>query len=116
MVTSKVEPLGTGRGKLVISFQPNPAYDFNRTPPMTVQVEGAPGIEWDRTRQLPKDGKPVEGSQYFGKILPVEFTYTLAPSARPEARVKVTYFYCSKKDGYCAREVKPLVVSLPPMS
>jgi hypothetical protein len=112
-VASKIEPLGQGRGKLVLSFEPDSRYDFNRTPPITVEIEPASGIEWDRTRQLPRDGRPTEGSQYFGKIQPVEFTYTVSASSRPEVRIKVTYFYCSKKDGYCAREVKPLVIPLP---
>ena len=117
-VTAKVESLtkSAGKGRLILSFRPSPEFDINRTPPITVDIESAPGIEWDRTRQLPRDGKPSDSSQYFGKILPVEFTYTLSPSARPEAKVKVTYFYCSKKDGYCARENKPLVVPLTPSS
>jgi hypothetical protein len=111
-VSSKVETLGKSRGRLVLSFKPDPQYDFNRTPPMTVEVEAAPGVTWEQVKQSPKDGKPAAGSNYYGQILPVEFVYTLSSPAPPEARARVTYFYCSKKDGFCARETKNVMIPL----
>ena len=115
-VSSKVESLGPKTGKLVLAFKPDPQYDFNRTPPFTVEVEPRAGIEWQAPKLSPKDGKPKAGSQYYGEILPVEFPYTLSAGAPIEARAKVTYFYCSKKDGFCARETKPVLVTIRPGS
>ena len=113
-VSSKVEALGNNRGKVVVSFRADPQYDINRTPPLVVEVESAPGLRWEQVKQSPKDGKPSEGSNYYGQILPVEFVYTLSSGAPVEARARVTYFYCSKKDGYCARETKSVAISVAP--
>jgi len=112
VVVPRVDALDGGHGKLTLTFRPDARYDFNRTPPLTVEVEPVPGVRWEQTRQVARDGKPSSGSQYFGQILPVEFKFVRERSVAVEARVKVTYFYCSKKDGYCARESKTLVVPL----
>jgi hypothetical protein len=116
VVTPRVEALGAGRGRLILSFKPDPRYDFNRTPPLSVEVQPAPGLRWDQIRQTARDGKPPSGSPYFGQILPVEFTFSRDGAGPGQAEVKVTYFYCSKKDGYCARESRTLVVPLAPGS
>ena len=111
-----VQPTGKDRGKLIFSFKTNPLYDFNKKPPLTIEVGATPGVQWDQTKQLPKDGKPVPGSQYYGRMEPVEFQYSLAASRPVEVKAKVTYFYCSKKDGFCAREIKNLTIPLGPSS
>lgn len=115
-ISFKLQSTDKDHGKLIISFKPSPQYHFNKTPPLTVEVAAAEGVQWDKTKQLPKDGKPVPGSQYYGQIEPVEFTYSLSSPRPVEVQAKVTYFYCAKKDGYCAKEVKKLVVHLGPIS
>jgi hypothetical protein len=102
-------PSGSGRGALVaVSFLPreaeirvNEAPRLSLDPLQAVLVERGPS----RAASSAANGNS-EGARYVDPLVPVTFPVALAPKApRGTHAVKatVTYFYCSKREGWCRK-------------
>ena len=84
-------PLKAGkRGEVAVSFTALKGYAIDRTLPMTLKLNAVPGVTLAKTEiDLPVIKVPV----------------TAAKAGKYEIPGKLTYFFCSKTDGFCSRQV-----------
>ena len=94
---------------VAVTFQP-------KEPDVRVNRDPAPRLKLDPDQRVLVDKQPpppprngsadLEAAGFFEPGTPVTFAVALAPGApkgQHEAKGTVTYFYCSKRDGWCRK-------------
>ena len=104
---------GPGRGEVAVTFLGKDAdVHINEVPAPRLKVE--PGQVLQEVAPSPAPaGKEGGGpsSKYLDITWPVVFPVTVgrAPAAGPQTvKANVTYFYCSKREGWCRKGTAPV--------
>ncbi len=100
---------GARAAGVAVSFSP-------RDPDFRVNEEPAPRLKLDEAQKVLLGQKPAKAApaetpkagefKYLDTAVPFVFPVSLGPGARPGAhsvRGAVTFFYCSKRDGWCRK-------------
>ena len=113
-VTARFVPgKSAGAGEVAVTFVP-------RDPDVKVNEHPAPRLTLDPTQKLLVD-KPVKAAArpaasaepaYLDLTLPVVFPVAVAAPKPATVRGNVTYFYCSKRDGWCRKGTSEVEVSV----
>jgi hypothetical protein len=97
------------RGTIAVSFKANdPDVVVNETPGPRLALDPAQAVLVDKQPPAPKGAAapdPQDG-KYLDLSLPVVFPVALASGVTPgghDVKAKVTYFYCSKREGWCRK-------------
>lgn len=98
------------QGTVAVTFKANdPDVVVNETPGPRLALDPAQTVLVDKQPPAPKAAaappEPQDG-KYLDLSLPVVFPVTLAPNATAgdrDVKAKVTYFYCSKREGWCRK-------------
>ena len=106
-----------GNGAIAVTFMPlNPDVHINETPAPRIRL-GASDVLLDK--QAPASDKMAsydpETARYLDLALPVYFPVSFAKGAARGAHqvpVSVTYFYCSKRAGWCRKGSAELSVAV----
>jgi hypothetical protein len=110
-VTATFTPAGrSASGEVAIQFvAKDPDVKVNEVPAPRLKLEAGPATAVPPARRVApaKGGRAPEGpGHYLDLTLPVTFPVTLAPGTprgSHDAKGTVTYFYCSKREGWCRR-------------
>lgn len=99
------EPVVAGReGEVVVSFQVRDGYLINHTPPMQLKLEPVVGLTLAEASMISDPLDPDSTDVYYVNV--PDFTVEVR-SERPgawEVPGELVYFFCSKADGFCARQ------------
>jgi hypothetical protein len=102
---SPAKPKATGN--VVVTFLPNdPDVKVNEEPAPRLKLDPEQTVLVDRQPPAPRRGESGGEPKYLDTSLPVAFPVALSPKApKGEHPVKgtVTYFYCSKREGWCRK-------------
>ena len=97
-------------GEVAIQFvAKDPDVKINEVPAPRLKLEAGPATVAPPVRPAPPaKGSPAgaEPGHYLDLTLPVTFPVTLAPGTprgSHDAKGTVTYFYCSKREGWCRK-------------
>lgn len=97
-------------GEVAVQFvAKDPDVKINEVPAPRLKLEAGPATVIPPARAAaPAKGGPAAAGpgQYLDLTLPVTFPVTLAPGTprgSHDARGAVTYFYCSKREGWCRK-------------
>lgn len=112
-VTASFTPArGNAPGEVAVQFvAKDPDVKINEVPAPRLKLDAGPAAVVPPARPVaPAKGAaaPAGPGHYLDLTLPVTFPVTLAPGTprgSQEARGTVTYFYCSKREGWCRRGV-----------
>lgn len=112
-VTAAYQRVAGGREEVAVRFVgTDPDVRINETPAPKLKLEAGsvltekPAVS--APRQAPAQARKAADGKYLDLTLPVAFTVATAPGAgRGPHTVKgsVTYFYCSKREGWCRKGV-----------
>lgn len=114
-VAAAYESRPGGGGEIAVRFTAkDPDVKINEAPAPRLKLEEGPVA----LAPAPAAAKPAAGGpgKYLDLTLPVTFPVTLSSaSAKGEhpARGTLTYFYCSKREGWCRKGTAPIAVSVP---
>jgi len=107
---SYVAPAKPGaNGSVAVTFEPkDPDVRVNRDPAPRLKLDPQQRVLVDKQPPPPpRSGSPdVEAAGFYEPGTPVTFAVALAPGVakgEQEAKGTVTYFYCSKRDGWCRK-------------
>jgi hypothetical protein len=111
VVTASYTPArGTTPGEVAVQFVgKDPDVKINEVPAPRLKLEAGPAavIPPARPAAAAKSVPPAPGTgSYLDITLPVTFPVTLAsgtPRGAHDAKGTVTYFYCSKREGWCRK-------------
>ncbi len=116
-VTASYESRKAGAGEVAVRFvAKDPDVKINEHPAPKLKVDSGPvAVVVPPVR--PGEAKPAPGEpgHYLDLTLPVTFPVTVSPGTpRGEhaARGTVTYFYCSKREGWCRKGTAPVSVAV----
>lgn len=107
-ISYTAQPLAGGKMSLTFRFEHNPRYVVNLTPqPKLDIVRGERSVLLSKI--VPANLGKDAASSYYGAMAPVEVT--VDRDSGLEARI--TYFFCSKADGFCARKTDSVPIHFP---
>jgi hypothetical protein len=104
------------QGAIAVTFSPiDPAVRVNEDPAPRLKLDPAQKVLVDKQTAKEGHAAPVdpELAHYLDPKVPVSFPVALAPGAPKGAQVvhaTVTFFYCSKKEGWCRKGTSELNV------
>ncbi|MBI2823008.1 MAG: hypothetical protein HYX74_12365 [Acidobacteria bacterium] len=102
------KPAAAGKVALTFEFEPKPGYVINLKPePKLTIVKGGSSV-------LPKQLVPAnlgkaDEPNYYARMAPL----TVTVDRSSDLQAQLTYFFCSKKDGFCARKTDKVRLLLP---
>jgi hypothetical protein len=88
-----------------VSFNLLNGYAINRTPPITLKFTEVPGIKLEKTDFTSSSDDPKSKDEYYVDLPALKVPVTAARPGTYEIPGKLTYFFCSKSDGFCSRQV-----------
>src|SRR2546422_294025 len=99
-------PIKAGkRGDVEVSFTALKGYAIDRTLPMTLKLTAVSGVTLAKTELTAPSNDPKSKDQYYVDLPVIKVPVTAAKPGKYEIPGKLTYFFCSKADGFCARQV-----------
>ncbi len=108
-VTAAFNPPRKGApGEVAVQFVArDPDVKINETPAPKLKLSSGPATVAVPARPAPaRAAAPAEPGHYLDLTLPVTFPVTLDPAAprgTHDAKGTLTYFYCSKREGWCRK-------------
>jgi hypothetical protein len=99
-------PIKVGkRGEVTVSFTALKGYAVDRTLPMTLKLTTVPGVSLLKSELKAPSEDPKSKDQYYVDLPVIKVPVTAAKAGKYEIPGKLTYFFCSKADGFCSRQV-----------
>lgn len=107
-VQCDAKPAPANKVSVTCQFTQNAKYGINVVPEPTVEVL-AGNTSLLASKIVPANAKPGHDARYYGEMAPVSFTV----NRQVGLQARVTYFFCSKQDGFCARKIDKADIRLP---
>ena len=108
-----VSPVKAGRkANVTVSFILKDGYKINREPTITLDVTPLAGITLaSKSLEAPSvDKKSTD--EYFVDLPTLTLGVTAAKAGKYELPGKLTYFFCSKSDGFCSKQTVDVKIPL----
>jgi hypothetical protein len=101
-----VSPIKAGiRGEVAVSFTALKGYAVDRTLPFTLNFSPVPGVTLAKSELKASPDDPKAKDQYYVDLPVIKVPLTAAKPGKYEIPGKLTYFFCSKTDGFCSRQM-----------
>ena len=110
---SPTAPVKAGRqANLTVSFSVLKEYKINREPTIVLEIKPVSGVKLDATtiEASPVDKKSTD--EYYVNLPTLKVGLTAAKAGKYELPGKLTYFFCSKTDGFCAKQTVDVKIPL----
>lgn len=110
---SPTAPVKAGRqANLTVSFSVLKEYKINREPTIVLEIKPVSGVKLDATtiEASPVDKKSTD--EYYVILPTLKVGLTAAKAGKYELPGKLTYFFCSKTDGFCAKQTVDVKIPL----
>jgi hypothetical protein len=102
---SSAAPVKAGvKGSVTVSFNVLKGYAVNRMPPVSLKLNPASGIRLDKTEFTTPSEDLKSKDEYYVNVPSLKVPVTAAKAGRYEIPGKLTYFFCSKSDGFCSKQ------------
>ena len=107
VMSAKFSPAASKAGAktdITVSFDVLNGYKINRDPTITLAITPVPGVKVDKTaiQASPVDKKSKD--EYYVDLPTLKVGLTASKAGKYEVPGKLTYFFCSKSDGFCAKQ------------
>ena len=101
-----VSPIKAGKaGEVAVSFTALKGYSVDRTLPLTLKLSPVSGVTLPKTELKASPDDPKAKDQYYVDLPVIKVAVTAAKPGKYEIPGKLTYFFCSKSDGFCSRQI-----------
>jgi len=99
-------PVKAGQpGELTVSFNLLKGYVINHTPPISLKLTPVAGVDLAKTDFTTPSNDPKSTDEYYVDLPSIKVPVTAAKAGKYDIPAKLTYFFCSKADGFCSRQV-----------
>ena len=103
---SSAGPVKVGRmTSLTVSFDLLKGYKINRDPKITLAVTPVAGVTLDSTKVEASSEDKKSKDEYYVDLPTLKLGIIAAKAGKYELPGKLTYFFCSKADGFCSKQV-----------
>jgi len=90
---------------VAVSFTALKGYSVDRTLPLTLKFSPVSGVTLPKTELKASPDDPKAKDQYYVDLPVIKVAVTAAKPGKYEIPGKLTYFFCSKSDGFCSRQI-----------
>jgi len=100
------EPIKVGQtAEVTVSFNLLKGYAINHKPPISLKLTKISGVTMVKTDFETPAEDPKSKDEYYVDLPSIKVPVTAAKAGKYEIPGKLTYFFCSKTDGFCSRQV-----------
>ena len=93
------------KGEITVSFNLLNGYAINRVPPISLKLESVPGVTLEKMEFTSTSEDPKSKDEYYVDLPILKVPVSAAKAGAYEIPGKLVYFFCSKTDGFCSRQV-----------
>src|SRR5713101_4842513 len=98
-------PIHAGRkAELIVSFTALKDYSIDRLLPITLTLSPAPGVSLPKMEFKASSEDPKSKDGYYVDLPELKISLTVAKTGKYDIPGKLTFFFCSEKDGFCSRQ------------
>jgi hypothetical protein len=99
---------------IVVTFTAVKGFVIDRQPqtPLTLKLTEVPGVKLTKSEIVAPTEDPKSKDEYYVDLPIVHVTATAAKAGKYEVPGKMTYFFCSKSDGFCSRQTVDVKIPL----
>src|SRR5262245_41597181 len=99
-------PMKAGQpGEVTVSFNLLKGYAINHKPPINLKLTKISGVTLVKTDFETPTEDPKSKDEYYVDLPTIKVPVTVAKAGKYDIPGKLTYFFCSKSDGFCSRQV-----------
>jgi hypothetical protein len=99
-------PLKAGQpGEVTVSFNLLKGFAINYKPPISLNLMKVSGVALAKTDFATPTEDPKSKDEYYVDLPSIKVPVTAAKAGKYDIPAKLTYFFCSKSDGFCSRQV-----------
>jgi hypothetical protein len=100
------------RADVTVSFSLMKGFVINRTPPISLKLTETPGLTLTQMAFTTSPDDPKSKDEYYVDLPKIRIPVTAGKAGKYEIPGKLTYFFCSKADGFCSRQVFDVKIPL----
>ena len=110
---SSPAPIKAGRkADVTVSFNVINGYKINREPSVSLAVTPIAGVTVEKKSVEASAVDPKSKDEYYVDLPTLKIGVTAARAGKYELPGKLTYFFCSKKDGFCSKQTVDIKIPL----
>ena len=100
------------KSDVTVTFSLVKGFVINRTPPINLKLTETPGVKIDQLSFNTSPDDPKSKDEYYVDLPKIKVPVTAAKAGKYEINGKLTYFFCSKADGFCSRQIYDVKIPL----
>ena len=93
------------KGEVKVSFDVKEGYVINRIPPIQLKLEAVEGLTLTETNLVSPSQDPKSTDEYYVVVPTFDVVVEASTAGTYEIPATLVYFFCSKADGFCSRQV-----------
>ncbi len=97
-------------GEVVVSFDVLDGYVINRVPAIQLKLQPVEGLTHDAAKLESPPEDPKSTDDYYVDVPAFNVAVEAAVAGEYEIPGELVYFFCSKSDGFCSRQIVDVVV------
>ena len=97
-------------GEVVVSFGVLDGYVINRMPPIQLKLQPVDGLTHDAANLVSPSEDRKSDDEYYVDVPTFFVEVEAAAVGEYEIPGELVYFFCSKADGFCSRQIVDVVV------
>jgi hypothetical protein len=99
-------PLKAGQsGEVTVSFNLTKGFAINHKPPISLKLTKISGMTLAKTDFATPTEDPKSKDEYYVDLPSIKVPVMATKPGKYDIPAKLTYFFCSKSDGFCSRQV-----------
>ena len=100
------------KADIVVSFNVIKGFVIDREPQITLKLTEVPGVKLANAEIAASPKDPKSKDEYFVDLPTIHVLATAAKAGKYEVPGKLTYFFCNKSDGFCAKQTVDVKIPL----
>jgi hypothetical protein len=92
-------------GEVTVSFNLLKGYAINHTPPISLKLNSVSGLMLAKTDFATPSEDRKSKDEYYVDLPSIKVPVAASKAGNYELPGKLTYYFCSKADGFCSRQV-----------
>jgi hypothetical protein len=100
------------KADVAVSFNVINGYKINRDPKVSIAITPVAGITLEKKAIEASPVDPKSKDEYYVDLPTMKIGVTAAKAGKYELPGKLTYFFCSKTDGFCSKQTVDVKIPL----
>ncbi|HEX4996678.1 MAG TPA: hypothetical protein VFY29_00525 [Terriglobia bacterium] len=100
----KNAPARSGKMEVTVHFSLLPGFAISHTPPINLKLTDTSGLRLEQKEFTTPDKDPKSKDEYYVDLPEIKIPVNALKPGVYTIPAKLTYFFCSKKDGFCSKQ------------